>query len=684
MSWEVKTMPSGTSSSERPALGRTWRKFYPTLYAKNLRRFWPIWSIYFVILLFLLPLSMLSSARYRDMAEVWVERYVLNTLSVGIVLNAFFGLFCAMAVFSYLYNAKSAGMLHALPVRREGLFLTNWLSGFTFLAVPNAAIFLITLLAEAAIGQVAPWGLVLWMLSMTLVGLFFYSFAVFCAMFTGNLVALPVFYGILNFLVKGLSVLFEALAEAFLFGYYSSDWVGTLANWFTPVVKLCTQVGPNYDDWNRGAGPLRGFSYILLYAVVGVVFSLLALAVYRRRRLESAGDIVAVSWVRPIFKYGVAFCAAIFLGVYGHAFLFSSLPDNLASLVLFLVLFGLVGYFAAEMLLRKSFRVFRRSWKGAAVFTLALVLCCAGLQFDLLGFERWVPDPGDIRSVTLRDIASYPYDSGNYAAFTLDDPEDIAAAVALHAAVVEHRDELDGQFFSYAYTYAEEAGALDYQTEGLVHFRLQYTTRSGREITRRYELPVSEALLAQPDSPAARLDSLLNRPSAVEKLYALPDSAVLFQAGVNNDYEVSDGSLYTSYQTHTLTEEESALLLQAVRDDIAAGRLGRRFLLEDRERYQLCYYNDLTLSFYFPNTTGGPNTQPADVPSGSTLFEVTITLQTTATETIAALEELGLVDGAHPLLTHQEMMAAEQGLTPSTLLLPDTQAVDLAPAEAAG
>ena len=627
---------------------------------------------------------MLSSARYRDMAEVWVERYVLNTLSVGIVLNAFFGLFCAMAVFSYLYNAKSAGMLHALPVRREGLFLTNWLSGFTFLAVPNAAIFLITLLAEAAIGQVAPWGLVLWMLSMTLVGLFFYSFAVFCAMFTGNLVALPVFYGILNFLVKGLSVLFEALAEAFLFGYYSSDWVGTLANWFTPVVKLCTQVGPNYDDWNRGAGPLRGFSYILLYAVVGVVFSLLALAVYRRRRLESAGDIVAVSWVRPIFKYGVAFCAAIFLGVYGHAFLFSSLPDNLASLVLFLVLFGLVGYFAAEMLLRKSFRVFRRSWKGAAVFTLALVLCCAGLQFDLLGFERWVPDPGDIRSVTLRDIASYPYDSGNYAAFTLDDPEDIAAAVALHAAVVEHRDELDGQFFSYAYTYAEEAGALDYQTEGLVHFRLQYTTRSGREITRRYELPVSEALLAQPDSPAARLDSLLNRPSAVEKLYALPDSAVLFQAGVNNDYEVSDGSLYTGYQTRTLTEEEAARLLQAVRDDIAAGRLGRRFLLEDRERYQLCYYNDLTLSFYFPNTTGGPNTQPADVPSGSTLFEVTITLQTTATETIAALEELGLVDGAHPLLTHQEMMAAEQGLTPSTLLLPDTQAVDLAPAEAAG
>ena len=39
MSWEVKTMPSGTLSSERPALGRTWRNFSPPPYAKHLRRF---------------------------------------------------------------------------------------------------------------------------------------------------------------------------------------------------------------------------------------------------------------------------------------------------------------------------------------------------------------------------------------------------------------------------------------------------------------------------------------------------------------------------------------------------------------------------------------------------------------------------------------------------------------------
>ena len=678
-------MPSGKSSFESALRPRRRCLLYPTLYGKNLRRFWPIWGLYLAVLLFALPLPIFTDARYASAGDaLWTVRRVLGTMNFCICLCAFFGLFCAMAVFSYLYNPRSAGMIHALPVRREGLFLTNYLAGLTFLAGPNVLIFLLTLLAEGVAGRVDLGATVLWLLSTTLAGLFFYSFAVFCAMFTGSLVALPVFYGILNFLVMGLCYLFEALAEVFLFGYQSSGLLSALSDWFTPVVMLCRKVGLNYDAWHQGAGPMTGFGYILLYAAVGVVFSLLALAVYRRRRLESAGDIVSVAWVRPIFKYGVAFCAAIFLGVYGHAFLFGSLYDSLATLVLFLVLFGLAGYFAAEMLLRKSFRVFRRSWKGAAVFTLALLVCCGGLQFDLLGFERWVPEVGDIQSVTLQDVDSTPNDSGSYATFTLDDPEDIAAAVALHAAIVGSRAELDGQSFSYQYEWDDETG-MDYQTAGSAYFRLRYTTRSGRQITRQYEIPVSEDLLAQPDSPAARLNTLLNRPSVVEKLYGLPDGAVLFQAGINNDYEVEDGSFYAGYRTRTLTGEESALLLQAVRDDLAAGRLGRRFLLEGRERYQLCYYNDLTLSFYYPSTADGPSAQPADVPSGSTLFEVTITPQSTASETIAALEELGLVDGEHPLLTHPEVTAAGQGLTPSALLpLPDTRVAELAPAEAAG
>ena len=49
----------------------------------------------------------------------------------------------------------------------------------------------------------------------------FYSFAVFCAMFTGHLAALPVFYGVLNLLAFLMTSLVEAVCDLFLYGFRS-------------------------------------------------------------------------------------------------------------------------------------------------------------------------------------------------------------------------------------------------------------------------------------------------------------------------------------------------------------------------------------------------------------------------------------------------------------------------------
>ena len=43
MNWEVRTMPSATSYS-KPLRPHAW--FSPTLFRKNLTRFWPIWALY--------------------------------------------------------------------------------------------------------------------------------------------------------------------------------------------------------------------------------------------------------------------------------------------------------------------------------------------------------------------------------------------------------------------------------------------------------------------------------------------------------------------------------------------------------------------------------------------------------------------------------------------------------------
>ena len=97
---------------------------------------------------------------------------------MGTVLAVIFGLLAAMAVFSYLDDSRSACMMHALPLRREALFFTNYLSGLSFLLLPNAAIFGLTLAGEAVGNCLDLKALAIWLLVQSASCLFFYSFAV--------------------------------------------------------------------------------------------------------------------------------------------------------------------------------------------------------------------------------------------------------------------------------------------------------------------------------------------------------------------------------------------------------------------------------------------------------------------------------------------------------------------------
>ena len=215
-------MRSGMSSFEQ----KGW--FNRTLLKKNLTRFWPLWALYTAALFFSLgmPLINLESVMHRaegatvsvgsglwnTMGEVleamnreyMVEQYqemVRDAMGAVVLMGAVYGCFLAMAFFSYLMNRRSVGMLHALPIKREGLFLTNWVSGLFFVAGPSLVVFLIAMLAEAGKGAVGLEDLLLWLLVSVSTGLFFFDFALCCAMFTGHILALPVFYLIHNGLV---------------------------------------------------------------------------------------------------------------------------------------------------------------------------------------------------------------------------------------------------------------------------------------------------------------------------------------------------------------------------------------------------------------------------------------------------------------------------------------------------
>ena len=114
--------------------------FNPTLFRRNLTRFWPLWGLAsFIGALF--PLAVLLDMVHRGWRAFsgpeFTQMYY-NAVSAVPVISLVYTALCAMAVWGYLHNTRSVGLMHTLPIRREGLFLTNFLSGLTMTLIPYA------------------------------------------------------------------------------------------------------------------------------------------------------------------------------------------------------------------------------------------------------------------------------------------------------------------------------------------------------------------------------------------------------------------------------------------------------------------------------------------------------------------------------------------------------------------
>lgn len=639
-------MPSATSSFE----GKGW--FNAALFRKNMTRFWPIWAVYAAVLFFTLPMEIILAAGrgyvradLLDQVESHVYGAISNTVFVGVI----FGLMAGMALFSYLMNNRSTGMLHALPIRREGLFLTNWLSGLAFFLVPDLAIALITLCAQAVAGAAMPGLVAWWFLAQTAVSMFFFCLAVFCAMFTGHILALPAFYGIVNILAYGIGTLMDTALATLLIGFNGGRFSSSvLVRWFTPPYQLVhlleytTSYTP-YDDQMVSVAT-RGFdngtpaAAIAYCVVVGAVLTALALEVYRRRQLERAGDLVTVGWVRPVFQYGLGVCGGMTLGTV----LYMNFFDRLGTwaFIFLTAVCAVIFAFAGRMLLKKTLRVFADGWKGCAVLAVCLLVLLGGARMDLFGYQKWTPRADQVVTVNLRGAYSAPSDGGRYADYDITDPEAVAQVVAIHAGLVEHLDAMEREEAA-RWNADERYDSEGYQIKTVNTLRLSYLMADGRLVERLYNyVPITAEALTDPNSYASRLQALINRPEMVKSAYlgrwslreAMDAGTAEAVGGYLNNTD-DDGR----YLENDLTAAQARTLWTAFQEDLEAGRIGRRYLLDDRDREANCYYTDITLSLAWP-AVGQDGTRS----TGSS--DVTFTIQTTSTSTLKALEELGLRD----------------------------------------
>ena len=611
------------------------------VFKKTVLRYWPVWGAYSVIWLVALPLQglmmlQLDASNRRGGGTPYSTGYmqnfarhtVPNMTSLALVLAVVFGALCAMAVCSHLYNARSANFFGSLPVKREGLFITHYLAGLAFLIVPNAAIFLLTLLVESISGTVFLPGLGFWLAAACGECLFFYSMAVFCGMFTGHILALPAFYGIFNVLAAGVYFLVEAVFRQFYYGFTSfGSALNEVVGWLTPLRKLNPWT---VELWFTETGyEARGLGEVAVYAVAAVVLAVCSFLLYRARRLESAGDVVSVKCMRPVFQYGVAFCAGLALGTFTTAFLGGEEPTLMVSILIWAV----IGYFVARMLLEKSFRVLRY-WKGAAVSAGVFVLLFLVVGFDLTGFETRVPTADQVDYVEFNGIRVCRLnDGGDYYHMYEKNTEIVDYAILLHQAAVDQRD-------------SRPTG-----TTARIFLNLTYRLKNGGELSRYYDdVWIDPSQVDQEGSTAWAIQQLYDDRELYWKGYGFERAEELLSEEGWRLQEVT-----YEYEDYSDAEREGRIayyggadaraLYEAVKEDFHAGRIGVRRVEDwDKDTYDR---RNLTFSF-----AGGED--------GS--WSIDIRVQDTASSTLAVLERLGTQEDGEP------------AQDPSSAGVPDTEA----------
>lgn len=464
MRWEVPTMRSATSFFDK------------TTARSDLRRHWPIAFIYTCVWLVGLPVNLWSSSMWMPeemtpalrAAQIIIGSY--PTLAGALFV---FGCVLAMALMGYLMSPRAVGLLHALPVRRGTLLATHTLVGWLMLNVPALLAVLVSIPVQAYYGGVAWGALGAGLLVHCGLSLFFLALGLLCAMVTGWLLAIPAIYAVVNFAVIAAAGLVRTLCSLFCYGYAGDDDFAPFVYWLTPVVNLVKRFGTCGVERSDAAPypwqvqfPADVVHAVGIYTAAGAALLALTYLLYRRRKSESAADPAAFPWMRPVFRYGTGLLGGLALGLGLYQLVLGwrmeSETGHWVGLLVSTVLMGALCYYAAEMLVRKSLRVLRRSLPGAGLVCVLLALVCAGARFDVSGYAARVPDVSAVTQVQLRG-------SLGLSGVNCTEPETIETVIALHREIITLRPDED-------------------DPENSAYITLSYTLTDGSTLTRAYQL----------------------------------------------------------------------------------------------------------------------------------------------------------------------------------------------------
>ena len=494
---------------------------------KNLIRFAPVWILYAVA-------EVLGVLALGGEESGWYAREIMNLMGPVAIFHCCYALVVAACLFGDLFDSCLCNGLHAMPMRREGWFITGLINGLMFALIPAVVGggFAAVLMRQYA------WVALIWQITSLLQFFFFFGLAVFSAMCAGKRLGMIVIYAILNFLSLLIFLVASAVYQPMLYGVVISE------DWFTLFCPLVKMVSHTYMEGTYGK--IEDFiflrwlpeqwNYLWICTGVGAVLYVLSWLLYRKRHMETAGDFLSFKPAKIFFLVAYTFGVGAFLYYFTELF-------GMDSNYLFLAVGMLIGYFTGWMLLERTVKIFTKKILVGFVAFAALFGGSIGLTVaDPLGVQTYIPDAEKIESVSLYPTgSSYIYTmQRDYSGWYITDPAEIAQVQQLHNQMM-----LEGKNES------AESVLID----------VTYRLKNGVEVYRSYQVPAESV-------------------TAEELTAFLSDVRAIFRTSnwdelVGNIREIWVYMDSSGYEYEILEPAQQQTILEAIRLDAEAGAMAQ-------------------------------------------------------------------------------------------------------------
>lgn len=439
--------------------------FNKGIYKSTVKR--NIWGsvLYFIILFLFTAMPLISHIDTPDSymhtagrPALYRDSFIQTTVIVAIIVASV----VAMLVFRFVHSKKTSVFIHSLPVGRPANYISTIAGALTLMAVPVIlnGIILLILAYTAYQGNYGVTHCMVWMGLNILCQVIMFSVATFASMITGNTIASVVLTVILHIFPAILISCISRVSSNFLFGYSTDNLLFDSVVESNPAVwitSLASQLGNNSEYADAIISALA--SKIPFYIIGAAIMYFFSWLLYKKRGMETAEDVAAFGILNPVYKYFITFIGTLGIYTMFNTFFYDS-PALFAAIVIVL---SAVIYFACEMVLKKTLRVWK-SYRGYLAFAL-----CFGVMLGIFaytsffGYETRVPEQENVEKVA---IYSYYY---NETEPFLENPEIIEFAIETHKDMLEKINVKDKE---------------EYETR----LHIEYILKNGNKLARTYKL----------------------------------------------------------------------------------------------------------------------------------------------------------------------------------------------------